>query len=190
MVQSAVLAGGVGAVNFGVAIDQAAPVIRQLLERGSVQRAAIGMTIVTVDALAAQREAEATGTPLLPRGGAYTSGLLVTFAPPGKPASMAGLREGDVLLEVNGRKLTRKGDYFAELGPVFVPGKTLACTVWRPAAPVAGGSPLQPAVRRGTRGASAEPGGDGGEMLKMTIVPTVRNEVAPSTWRVWHWRSG
>lgn len=175
MVQAAAGGGGVGFVNFGVAIDQAEPIIRALVARGAVRRAAIGMTIVAVDALAAEREAAASGVALLPRGGGHATGLLVTFVAPGKPAAAAGLREGDVLLEVNGRPLTRKGDYFAALGPVYAPGHALECKVFRPAAP-----PAPPAVA-GTRPAP----GLGGDVLTVTIVPTVREEVVPVTVRGW-----
>jgi S1-C subfamily serine protease len=148
---------GVGNLNYGVAVDQAYPIIRQLLRDGRVTRAAIGMTIVHVDALQAQKELGDTGVPLLPPDGAYRTGLLVTYAVPGRPAAGAGVREGDVILEINGRKLTRKGDYFAALGPTYEEGKELVCRVWRPMGPAAGG-------RVG-----------GGQYVTTTIRPVVRD---------------
>jgi serine protease Do len=162
MVQTAGTA-GVGSLNFGVAMDQAWPIIQSLLRNGYVTRAQIGMTIVLVDPLNAAREQAATGVPLLPPpgsvaaadGGDYFTGLLVTYTVPGKPAEGAGIREGDVILEINGRRMLRKGDYFAALGPVHEPGKSLLCKVYRPPTDRASGP---------------------GKVFTCAIAPTVREE--------------
>jgi S1-C subfamily serine protease len=98
-------AAGVGNLSYGVAADQAWPIVQALLRDGKVTRAAIGMTIVLVDSLQAEREKAETGVALLPGatgGGAagdganYPTGLLVTQTVAGLPAEAAGLREGDV----------------------------------------------------------------------------------------------
>lgn len=68
-----------------------------------------------------------------------------------------------MILEINGRKMTRKGDYFAALGPIYEPGKRLECKIWRPNAASGGG--------RGGRAA----GGAGGQVISATIVPVVRD---------------
>lgn len=157
MVQTGAGPGTVGVICYGVASDQAWPVVKNLISKGSVDRAVIGMTIVTVDQLQNARETAETGTGLLPPppspsaaaeaasggNGAYHTGLLVTFVVPGRPAEAAGLREGDVLLEINGRRMVRKGDYFASLGPVYDPSHVLRCTMYRPP---------PPGSKRGTQG--------------------------------------
>jgi len=108
------------------------------------------MTIVLVDSLQADREKTETGVALLPPStdpmSRHYTGLLVTQTMPGLPADAAGLREGDVVLEINGRKMTRKGDYFAALGPVFVPGHKLDCKVWRPSGRNGGGKMIEAKV--------------------------------------------
>ena len=103
-----------------------------------------------VDSLQADREKTETGVALLPPStdpmSRHYTGLLVTQTMPGLPADAAGLREGDVVLEINGRKMTRKGDYFAALGPVFVPGHKLDCKVWRPSGRNGGGRIIEAKV--------------------------------------------
>jgi putative serine protease PepD len=143
---------GHGALNFGVSIDQAWPVVEDLLAAGSVRRARVGMSILSVDTFADESSVQATGVRLLPPpalvaafhapsaaaasppAAPFHSGLYISAVSPGSPADSAGLREGDVVLEVNGRRMVRKGDYFAALGPVYRKGTSLQCLVYRPAA--------------------------------------------------------
>ena len=125
------------------------------------------LLIVLVDPLQAERERAETGVALLPppgsggggggggaaAGGGYLTGLLVTQTLAGLPAEAAGLREGDVVLEINGMRMKSKGAYFAALGPVYEKDKRLQCRVWRPAGR-----------------------GGGGHMLDVTLTPKPREE--------------
>jgi len=158
-------AAGVGNLSYGVAADQAWPIVQALLRDGKVTRAAIGMTIVLVDPLQAERERAETGVALLPPpsagGGGYLTGLLVTQTTAGLPAEAAGLREGDVVLEIDGIRMTRKGAYFEALGPIFDKSKRLNCRVWRPAGR-----------------------GGGGRMLDVVMTPVPRQDTARRTRRV------
>jgi S1-C subfamily serine protease len=138
---------GVGNLSYGVSSDQAWPIVESLIRDGKVTRSSIGMTIILVDSLQAERERNETGVALLPpstdpMSRQYT-GLLVTQTMPGLPADLAGLREGDVVLEINGRRMTRKGDYFAALGPVYIPNQKLDCKIWRPSGRNGGGKIIE-----------------------------------------------
>ena len=150
---------GVGNLSYGVSSDQAWPIVESLIRDGKVTRSSIGMTIVLVDSLQAEREKNETGVALLPPStdlpSRHYTGLLVTQTMPGLPADAAGLREGDVVLEINGRKMTRKGDYFAALGPVYVPGHKLECKVWRPSGRNGGGRLIETKVEPTKREESA-----------------------------------
>jgi S1-C subfamily serine protease len=144
---------GVGALAYGVAADQVRPIINALLARGAVRRPAVGLSVVVVDAHTAAREAAASGVALLPPGAA--TGLLVTAAAPGRPGAAAGLQPGDVIVALDGAPMRRNGDFFAALGPVFEPGRTLAASIWRPRGP-----------------------GRGGDALEMALAPAPRDEAA------------
>ena len=127
-------------------VSKVLPIINQLLQFGRVNRAVVGLDIILLDSLTAEKEKDTTGVDLLPtkkEGGGrppYACGLLVSRVLPGKPGDSGGFREGDVILEINGKRQVRKGSFFQALGPVHVPGKTLDCLVWRPKGPRLGGS--------------------------------------------------
>ena len=144
--------GGVGSLNYGVASDQVLPIINQLLEFGRVTRGVVGLDIIFLDSLTAEKERETTGVSLLPpapRSSSsssqppYVCGLLVSRVAPGKPGESGEFREGDVILEINGVRQVRKGSFFQALGPVYAKGKILDCLVWRPRGPKSGGALLK-----------------------------------------------
>ncbi len=141
MVQAATF--GVGHANYGVASEQVEPVVAALLKEGRAPRASAGLSFILVDRLAAERESAATGVSLLPPAAAgadaQPAGLLVTRVEAGRPAAAAGLREGDVLLTLQGAPATKRGAFLQALGPVYTPGARIRAEVWRPAGPGMGG---------------------------------------------------
>jgi serine protease Do len=150
MVQQS-LPGGVGFANFAVASDQAWPIINSLLQHGSAPRPAIGLTVMQVNQLHDMRERASSGMPLLPGDARYPTGLLVTYAVPGEAGQAAGLRVGDVILEVNGRRMSHRGDFFAAVGPIYDPSTRLQCLVFR-----------------------SSKGSKSGELVSVNITPGVR----------------
>ncbi len=96
-------------IGFAVPANTLARILPQLRDEGRVRRGYLGIQIREMD----YRAAEAYG---LEPG----SGILVSEVNSGTPADQAGLLVGDVLLEVDGRKLgeTRELiDYVSDLGP-------------------------------------------------------------------------
>ena len=101
--------GGFMGLSFAIPVDVAMEVVDQLKENGSVSRGYLGVQIQRVD----RDLAESFG---LDR----PSGALVTQVFGGSPAEAAGIREGDIITEFNGRMI----DLSAHLP--FVVGRTPA----------------------------------------------------------------
>ncbi len=96
-------------IGFAVPVNTLKAVLPQLQEKGKVSRGYIGVNIANLD----YERAQAFG---LPEAG----GALVTQVVDGSPADKAGLRHGDVLLSVDGRKITETRDlidYVSSLPP-------------------------------------------------------------------------
>ncbi len=91
--------GGYMGLSFAIPIDVAVEVIEQLKEKGSVSRGWLGVGLQRVD----RDLAESFG---LDR----PSGALVTQVFAESPAEEAGLREGDIILEFNGKQIDLSSD--------------------------------------------------------------------------------
>ncbi|APR75009.1 Serine protease DO-like protease [Minicystis rosea] len=103
-INTAVLEHGQG-VSFAVPIDDVRAVIPEMLRTGRVARGHAGISYQPVDAPVAR----ALRLPTL-------SGAIVTEIDAGGPAFRAGLREGDVIITVDGRGIQRAADLAHELG--------------------------------------------------------------------------
>jgi len=82
-------AGGSIGLGFAIPIDLASQISSELISTGTVTRPSLGMQIQTIS----PEIASATGG---------SAGLFVTTVTPGGPADRAGLRPGDVIVEVDG----------------------------------------------------------------------------------------
>ncbi len=87
--------GGYDGVGFSIPINMARWVANQLLEHGHVKRAFIGVMIQQLNSELAQQ-----------LGLDVVNGAVVTQVVPGSPAEKAGLETGDVILELDGHKVT------------------------------------------------------------------------------------
>ena len=92
--------GGNIGLGFAIPVNLARNVMTSLVERGVVERGAIG---VLLEAMSPEK-AESLGW-------AKPKGAMVRRVVPGKAGDLAGLKNGDVILEVNGREI----DNFAQL---------------------------------------------------------------------------
>jgi serine protease Do len=88
--------GGFQGVGFAVPIDLAKWVSHQLMGKGSVQRAYLG---VGIQPMTAQLAEQLHATP--------SEGVVVSEVRPDTPASKAGLRSGDVILEFAGHTVSK-----------------------------------------------------------------------------------
>jgi len=111
--------GGSVGIGFAVPVNMVRGVMKQLVAYGEVRRGRIGIAIqdVTADLAAALH---------LPAD----AGAVVTKVEKGSPAEAAGLRPGDVITVVAGRKIQDAGDLRNFVG-LIERGKKLAITYYR-----------------------------------------------------------
>jgi serine protease Do len=88
--------GGSVGIGFAVPASLARPVVEQLIEGGAVRRGWLGVQVQEV-------------TPEIAEGLGMDAarGALVVFVDPGGPAARAGVRQGDVILSVDGVQVDR-----------------------------------------------------------------------------------
>ncbi len=91
--------GGYMGVSFSIPINIAMDAVRQLKTKGYVSRGMIGVMIQQVNA----DKAKALGL-------SSASGALIASVKSGGPGDKAGLQQGDVILEFNGKKVLNAGD--------------------------------------------------------------------------------
>jgi serine protease Do len=111
--------GGFMGLSFAIPIDIAMEVVEQLKEKGSVSRGWLGVLIQRVD----RDLAESFG---LDRA----AGALVTQVLVDSPAAAAGIREGDVILDFDGKKIDLSSDLPHVVGRVK-PDTTVKMLVMR-----------------------------------------------------------
>ncbi|ANQ86836.1 DegQ family serine endoprotease [Azoarcus olearius] len=111
--------GGYQGLSFAIPIDVAAGVRDQIVAHGKVTRGRIGVAVQDVN----QALAESFG--LKSAGGA-----LISSVEPGAPGDKAGLKVGDVIIELNGEKIVNSADLPPRVAAVR-PGNTVRMKVWR-----------------------------------------------------------
>ncbi len=111
--------GGYMGLSFAIPINTAVSVARQLAATGSVQRGWLGVGIQTLNGDLAKSF-----------GLDKPAGALVGQVDKTGPASKAGLKPGDVILEFNGTPINQSADLPPLVGETR-PGTEVALTVWR-----------------------------------------------------------
>lgn len=97
-INTAIIAGGQG-IGFAIPIDLARGVIEQLKQSGQVTRGWLGVAIQNLSRELADYY-----------GAGDRKGVLVTEVFPDDPADRAGIRSGDIILEVNGQRVETSRD--------------------------------------------------------------------------------
>jgi serine protease Do len=111
--------GGSIGIGFAVPINMAKFVAPQLVEHGRVERGRLGVTIQPLSPALAKTF-----------GFSGQEGALVSGVADGSPAGQAGLRQGDVIVEYDGRQVERTGDLSRMVAATPV-GKTVTVKVVR-----------------------------------------------------------
>jgi len=122
-INTAIVAAGQG-IGFSIPINQARDVMQQLITRGRVVRGWLGIAIQDVtDQLSGSFGVKERG------------GVLVAEVMKGSPAETAGLKAGDVVVELGGAPVKEVPDLQRKVAAVK-PGQTLKLTVIREKKPV------------------------------------------------------
>jgi serine protease Do len=111
--------GGYMGLSFAIPIDVANNVRMQLITKGKVTRSKIGVQLDQMDAALA----ESFGLDR-PRGAPVSSVIA------GGPAEKAGLKEGDIIIGVDGRKIESDVELPSVISAI-PPGKTTELEIWR-----------------------------------------------------------
>ena len=120
-VNTAIFSPGGGKVGIGFAVPSsiAENVVQQLIDTGDVQRGFIGVTLQAInDSLARALNLEGT------------DGAIVTSVEPEAPAEAAGIREGDVILSIDGQT-TEDPRQISRAVADIAPGTDVPVTVFR-----------------------------------------------------------
>jgi serine protease Do len=117
-INTAIVRGGSG-IGFAIPASMAKRISAQLRENGKVTRGWIGVMLqpLTPD-LAASFGVEGT------------KGVLISEVAPDSPADKAGLKSGDIVLEIDGRKVENSSDVARAVG-LATPGRKAKVTLWR-----------------------------------------------------------
>ena len=113
-------------LGFAIPIDVAKPIMEQAVAGQELQRPWIGVYYVPVTPAIAEEEGLGVDSGALVSSS--SGGAAAVF--PGSPAEAAGLREGDVIVAIDGEQITTEAD-LAALMLLHAPGDTVTLRVMR-----------------------------------------------------------
>lgn len=111
--------GGNIGIGFAVPVNLAKNVMQQIIEHGKVERGYLGIHPQDISAGMAKEFGRSEG-----------GGVLVGQVEPGTPAAKAGLKRGDIILQINGKDVNGAEDLSTLIGS-FEPGAPIQLKVWR-----------------------------------------------------------
>lgn len=132
-INTAIIASGQD-IGFAIPSGMASRIVEQLKSDKKVSRGWIGVSIQDVDA----NTAKALGLP-------DAKGAIIGSVMDGEPAEKAGMKDGDVVLEVNGKPIEDSNALLRAIA-AEAPGSTVRFTVWRD------GAKKELSVKLGERG--------------------------------------
>ncbi len=151
-------------IGFAIPATQAKKIIDQLREGKSVKRGWLGVTIQPVGV----NQAKALGLD-------EPTGALIASVGKGQPADKAGIKQGDVVLEVNGIKIADNNELLRAIAGLM-PGEKARLTLWR------GGEKISRTVTLGERGEQTmaamnpTPSQESSDILGMSLKPLNERE--------------
>jgi S1-C subfamily serine protease len=117
-INTAIISGGQG-IGFAININDARVVVEQLIKQGFVSRGFLGIAPVNLS----PSLASLVGMPVM-------EGVLIAQVAPGSPADAAGVREEDVIVEMNGQPIRNTGE-LSQFLLEHLPGETVSVRFFR-----------------------------------------------------------
>lgn len=125
-INSAKYAGqGVEGIGFAIPINTAKPILQGLVEHGSIARPYLGVRIIDEESFNKKNGENKDNIGIDFHGGVYIDSMLRNG-----PAHKAGLRPGDIVLKVNGKKVTKSTELQQAIKDCKV-GDTITVTIRR-----------------------------------------------------------
>ena len=95
-----IAASSVEGLGFAIPINSAIPVIEELEKTGEVKRPSIGISLVDLTEVPAYYQQQTLQLPA-----EVTNGVVITQVVPGSAADKAGLKQYDVIIDMDGQKI-------------------------------------------------------------------------------------
>lgn len=106
-------------LGFAIPVNKAKEIMGQLVEKGKVSRGWLGVNITDADPDVAKMYG-------VPDGG----GVVIAKVIPGDPAEKAGVKAGDIVVEVNGQRVKNSAELRMRVG-ALAPNSSARLTVYR-----------------------------------------------------------
>jgi serine protease Do len=165
--------GGYMGVGFAIPSNMARPIMASLIEHGRVDRGYLGVSIQPID----ESLAKALDLP-------STEGILVSEVARGGPAERAGVRRGDVILSINGQRMTSTGQLRNVVAAAGV-AKAVKLELVRQRAKLTLNVTLGSSPRRAGDKAASEPATPSAESAGLALsplTPAARQRLAVPSW--------
>ncbi len=134
--------------GFAIPVDLVRAVVEDLIEDGEIDRGYIGISITTVD----ETDAKAAGLEAV-------SGVMVQNVLDRSPAEKAGLEPGDIILELDGKKVETSNELQSEI-VLRRAGDEVKLTIWRNGKKIYKTVTLQPRDEEGFADVQPQKGGN------------------------------
>ncbi len=131
--------GQFGGIGLAIPMDIIEFVVSQIIEKGEVEKGFSGISGQPVVEITPPQMRDPNFRCIVEHYGA--DGVVITRVTPGSPAERAGVRVGDVIVSLDGQKVTAAEQVFSIIG-TRAPGQALSFEVWRPMPEINGGERL------------------------------------------------
>lgn len=118
-------------IGLAIPMEMIESVVTQIISTGRVDRAYLGVTVVTPSELSQFRRNDPNPLYEVIARSFQGDGAVVTSIGPSSPAEAAGLRVGDVITSINGVRINARKQVFALIGTQR-PGTNARIEIWRP----------------------------------------------------------